>query len=194
MMKLCPDVFPSTWVNPVLNYRRSATLTDPHPTATRQYVPKASHHPPNGGNSTLRANRGRLFPEQVPYVRHRLLLVLSYAESLFYAPSRHVVARRKRFGYVYKRFTCSFPFSQHLVKPFLQVHRFQSPSRALSHTNTGKGFRFLSLSWLKCCLSGCPRRLPRSTACCSPQSAPLRRPADTLTVVSWTKTLSPSTR
>ena len=55
MMKLCPDVFPSTWVNPVLNYRRSATLTDPHPTATRQYVPKASHHPPNGGNSIVGA-------------------------------------------------------------------------------------------------------------------------------------------
>ena len=63
MMKLCPDVFPSTWVNPVLNYRRSATLTDPHPTATRQYVPKASHHPPNGGNSNhlRKDDLGRLF-------------------------------------------------------------------------------------------------------------------------------------
>ena len=68
MMKLCPDVFPSTWVNPVLNYRRSATLTDPHPTATRQYVPKASHHPPNGGNSRWVPYQARLMSDQKPSI------------------------------------------------------------------------------------------------------------------------------
>ena len=93
MMKLCPDVFPSTWVNPVLNYRRSATLTDPHPTATRQYVPKASHHPPNGGNSKGRRHiRLQQLHRGLPLWGHELVSHVSrdgylYAINGRYAPT-----------------------------------------------------------------------------------------------------------